>query len=114
MLSTNPDGTITWREPAQIGIATINAKLDTWFVSTNGVDDDDASRGRTAERPYRTVAYALSRISQVGPNDVLNISAGVYEEVFPLTVPAGLTVKGAGLRATKIVPTLLLSRRTAS
>jgi len=105
MLSTNPDGTITWREPAQIGIATINAKLDTWFVSTNGVDDDDASRGRTAERPYKTIAYALSRISQVGPNDVLNISAGVYEEVFPLTVPSGLTVKGAGLRATKIVPT---------
>ena len=105
ILSTDPAGTVTWREPAQIGIATINAKLDTWFVSTNGVDDGDASRGRTPERPYRTIAYALSQISNIGVNDVLNIAAGVYEEVFPLTVPAGLTVKGAGLRATKIMPT---------
>ena len=75
------------------------------FVSTNGVDDGDASRGRTPERPYRTIAYALSQISNIGVNDVLNIAAGVYEETFPLTVPAGLTVKGAGLRATKIMPT---------
>ena len=105
MLSTNPDGTITWREPAQIGIATVNAKLDTWFVSTNGVDDGDASRGRTPERPFRTIGYALSQISNIGVNDVLNIAAGVYQETFPLTVPAGLTVKGAGLRATKIIPT---------
>ena len=105
ILSTDPAGTVTWREPAQIGIATINAKLDTWFVSTNGVDDGDASRGRTPERPYRTIAYALSQISNIGVNDVLNIAAGVYEETFPLTVPAGLTVKGAGLRATKIMPT---------
>jgi hypothetical protein len=111
MLSTNPDGTITWREPAQIGIATINAKLDTWYVSTNGVDDGDASRGRTEERPYRTIAYALSQISNIGTNDILLIAAGVYEEVFPLTVPAGLTVKGAGLRATKICPTVATKQK---
>ena len=105
ILSTDPAGTITWREPAQIGIATINAKLDTWFVSTNGVDDGEPSRGRTPERPFRTIAYALSQISNIGVNDVLNIAAGVYQETFPLNVPAGLTVKGAGLRATKIIPT---------
>ena len=105
MLSTNPNGTITWREPAQIGIATVNAKLDTWYVSTNGVDDGDASRGRTPERPYRTIGYALAQISNIGVNDILQISAGVYQETFPLTIPAGLTVKGAGLRATKIIPT---------
>ena len=105
ILSTDPAGTITWREPAQIGIATINAKLDTWFVSTNGVDDNEPSRGRTPERPFRTIGYALSQISNIGVNDVLNIAAGVYQETFPLTVPAGLTVKGAGLRATKIIPT---------
>ena len=45
------------------------------------------------------------QISNIGVNDVLNIAAGVYQETFPLTVPAGLTVKGAGLRATKIIPT---------
>jgi len=113
MLSTNPDNTLSWKEPAQIGIATINAKLDTWFVSTNGVDDGDASRGRTPERPFRTIAYALSQISNIGVNDVLNIAAGVYQETFPLTVPAGLTVKGAGLRATKIIPTSATKQKDA-
>ena len=113
MLSTNAAGELVWKEPAQIGIATINAKLDTWFVSTNGVDDGDASRGRTAERPFKTIAYALSQIANVGVNDILSIAAGVYEETFPLTVPAGLTVKGAGLRATKIIPTNATKQKDA-
>ena len=113
MLSTNAAGQVVWKEPAQIGIATINAKLDTWFVSTNGVDDGEPSRGRTAERPFRTIAYALSQITSIGVNDVLSIAAGVYQETFPLTVPAGLTIKGAGLRATKVIPTNATKQKDA-
>ena len=113
MLSTNAAGELVWKEPAQIGIATINAKLDTWFVSTNGVDDGEPSRGRTAERPFRTIAYALSQITSIGVNDVLSIAAGVYQETFPLTVPAGLTIKGAGLRATKVIPTNATKQKDA-
>ena len=113
MLSTNAAGELVWKEPAQIGIATINAKLDTWFVSTNGVDDGEPSRGRTAERPFRTIAYALSQITSIGVKDVLSIAAGVYQETFPLTVPAGLTIKGAGLRATKIIPTNATKQKDA-
>ena len=113
ILSTDPAGTITWREPAQIGIATINARTDTWYVSLNGVDDGDASRGRTPERPYRTIKYALQQMTGVGVNEVLNIDAGVYEETFPLTIPAGVTVKGAGLRATKIMPSLATRQKDA-
>ena len=113
ILSTDPAGTITWREPAQIGIATINARTDTWFVSLNGVDDGDASRGRTPERPYRTIKYALAAMTGVGVNEVLQIDAGVYEEIFPLTIPAGVTVKGAGLRATKIMPTTATRQKDA-
>ena len=113
MLSTNAAGQVVWKEPAQIGIATINAKLDTWFVSTNGVDDGEPSRGRTAERPFRTIAYALSQITSIGVNDVLSIAAGVYQETFPLTVPSGLTIKGAGLRATKVIPTNATKQKDA-
>jgi len=113
ILSTDPGGTITWREPAQIGIATINQRTDTWYVSLNGVDDGDASRGRTPERPYRTIKYALQQMTGVGVNEVLNIDAGVYEETFPLTIPAGVTVKGAGLRATKIMPSLATRQKDA-
>ena len=113
ILSTDPAGTITWREPAQIGIATINARTDTWYVSLNGVDDGDASRGRTPERPYRTIKYALQQMTGVGVNEILQIDAGVYEETFPLTIPAGVTVKGAGLRATKIMPSLATRQKDA-
>src|SRR6056300_797719 len=113
ILSTDPGGTITWREPAQIGIATINQRTDTWYVSLNGVDDGDASRGRTPERPYRTIKYALQQMTGVGVNEILQIDAGVYEETFPLTVPAGVTVKGAGLRATKIMPSLATRQKDA-
>jgi hypothetical protein len=113
ILSTDPGGTITWREPAQIGIATINARTDTWYVSLNGVDDGDASRGRTPERPYRTIRYALQQMTGVGVNEILQIDAGVYEETFPLLIPAGVTVKGAGLRATKIMPSLATRQKDA-
>jgi hypothetical protein len=113
ILSTDPGGTITWREPAQIGIATINARTDTWYVSLNGVDDGDASRGRTPERPYRTIKYALAAMTGVGVNEILQIDAGVYEETFPLLIPAGVTVKGAGLRATKIMPTIATRQKDA-
>jgi len=217
MLSTNGSGELEWKEPAQIGIATVNPGDDVWFVDTHGVDDNEPSRGRTDDRPFRTVRYALQRISNRydhtwaggtatnavnvqsgaesgnqkspnaaeydaqygrltlsfasahgmttgdtitldnnsltftcsknghttpetypragidpiagvttavtvvdsdtfyinvnvapnvrGVNETLNIGGGVYEETFPLIVPAGVTVKGNGLRATKIVPT---------
>ena len=217
MLSTNADNTLSWKEPAQIGIATVNPADDVWFVDTHGLDAYDASRGRTKDRPFKTIRYALSRISNryahtynggtatnavnvqsgaesgnqkspngatynehtgeltlsfagahgmttgdtitldnnslsftctmdgntasktyprsgtdpiagvttavtvntttsftinvnrapsvIGVNETLNIGGGVYEETFPLYVPEALTVKGNGLRATKIVPT---------
>ena len=63
MLSTNDAGELVWKEPAQIGIATVNPGDDVWFVGTHGVDDYTASRGRTDDRPFRTIGYALSRIS---------------------------------------------------
>jgi hypothetical protein len=224
MLSTNADGTLSWKEPSQIGIATVNPGTDVWFVSTHGVDDNEPSRGRTDDRPFRTIKYAVQRISNKydhiynggtatnavnvqsgaesgnqkspnaatydaltgnlrlsfasahgmttgdtitldnnslsftcnmdnnatshtypratdpiagvttavtvvdsdtfdlnvnvspnirGINETLNIGGGVYEEVFPITVPAGLTVKGNGLRATKIVPTTATKQKDA-
>ena len=224
MLSTNADGTLSWKEPSQIGIATVNPGTDVWFVSTHGVDDNEPSRGRTDDRPFRTIKYAIQRISNKydhiynggtatnavnvqsgaesgnqkspnaatydaltgnlrlsfasahgmttgdtitldnnslsftcnmdgnatshtypratdpiagvttavtvvdsdtfdlnvnvspnirGINETLNIGGGVYEEAFPITVPAGLTVKGNGLRATKIVPTTATKQKDA-
>ncbi len=95
-------GKLIWQNPQNANISTSFAPGSTYFVAENG---SDANEGNRAERPWRTIGHALANISGIGENDVLNIGAGVYEETFPLTVPEGLTVKGAGLRATKVMPT---------
>lgn len=72
-----------------------------WYVSdSTGVDTNS---GHTETAPLRTVKYALS---QALSGDTVFILPGTYEEIFPLTVPQGVSVIGAGLRSTTIVPTL--------
>jgi len=78
-----------------------------YYVAENG---DDSHYGNHPQDPFASVAHALS----VAATDVSNgelaptihILPGVYTETFPLTVPAGVTVKGESLRSVKIVPTV--------
>jgi hypothetical protein len=95
-------GKLIWQNPQEANISTSFAPGNTYYVAENGSNDNEGDR---PERPWRNVGYALTQISNIGENDVLNIGAGVYQETFPLAVPRGLTVKGAGLRATKVMPT---------
>ena len=94
-------GKVQWLPPDQAGIATVFQPGNTFFVSKNG---DDSSDGLSMEKSFATISYALSQISS-GTNNVLLITAGDYEEVFPLSVPDGLTVKGVGQRAVLVRPT---------
>ena len=94
-------GKLQWLPPDQAGIATVFQPGNTYFVSKNGDDDSD---GLSVEKSFATISYALSQIS-AGTNTVLLITAGEYEEVFPLSVPDGLTVKGVGQRSVYIKPT---------
>ena len=77
----------------------LNSLGNTFYVAENG---SDTSSGNTINDAYLTVAKALSVASS---GDIINVSAGTFAETCPLTVPAGVTVKGAGLRATTIKPT---------
>jgi hypothetical protein len=89
-------------EANTIGSAGVNVILrpgKIWFVATNG---NNANRGNHENSPYATVAKALS-ISASG--DTIHIYPGTYTEVFPLTVPVGVTVKGVSLRSVTIQPT---------
>ena len=79
----------------------ITDELDKIYVQLSG--SDAGGDGTSIAAAYRTVKYALS---QATSGQTIVISPGVYEEVFPLTVPQGVQVIGAGLRATTIVPTL--------
>lgn len=82
------------------GIDLLKADTNIFFVSqTAGSNSND---GRRVNSAFLTVKYALS---QASAGDMIYIMPGEYEEEFPLTVPAGVTVKGSGLRATAIKPT---------
>lgn len=72
---------------------------NTFYVSVNG---NDSYVGDHLHNTYRTIKYALS---QATAGDTVTIFPGVYEEIFPLTVPAGVTVNGAGIRAVTVKPT---------
>ena len=81
------------------GVDLLYYDANVWYVSDSGSDSND---GRRIQSAFFTVKHALS-VAQSG--DCVFVEAGTYSEVFPLTVPQGVTVKGAGLRATVIQPT---------
>lgn len=68
------------------------------YVGTNG---DNANEGDHQSAPYATIAHALSVATS---GDVVYIYPGTYTEITPLLVPAGVHVKGMGLRSVTIVP----------
>ena len=69
------------------------------YVSENG---DDAHTGTHPQDPVASIAQGLS-LATAG--DTVMVTPGVYTEVFPLTVPVGVTLKGAGIRSVTIQPT---------
>ena len=73
---------------------------NTWYVATNG---NDANVGDHQSGPFATVKHALS---QAVSGDTVEIYPGTYTEIFPLTVPVGVTVKGASIRSVTIQPTV--------
>ena len=77
----------------------LNAPGNTYYVATNGLD---THTGDNINQPYRTLAKALSVASD---GDVIHIAAGDYAETCPLTVPAGVTIRGNGMRSVTIRPT---------
>ena len=77
------------------------------YVAENG---DDANSGTHPQDPYASVAQALSAATA---GDTVFIYPGIYTEIFPLTVPVGVTVKGQGLRSVTIQPTVGTNTNTA-
>ena len=82
------------------GINLILPQGNAFYVDPNGNDDNSGSHEND---PFLTLKHALS---QATSGDTIFIFAGTYREEFPLTVPAGVTVRGAGIRAVKVIPTV--------
>ena len=69
------------------------------YVSTTG---SDSNAGVHENNPFLTIKHALSVATS---GTTIYIYPGTYSEIFPMTVPQGVTVKGAGIRAVVIQPT---------
>ena len=70
------------------------------YVSKNG---NDSSSGTHENDPFLTVKKALT-VATTGTT--IYVYPGTYTEVFPLTIPVGVTLKGAGIRSVTIQPTV--------
>ena len=71
-----------------------------YYVAENG---DDNSDGDHPQAPYASIQKALSVATS---GDTIHIYPGEYTEVFPMTVPVGVTVKGHSIRSVNISPTV--------
>jgi len=70
-----------------------------YYVQANGSDSNDGLREASA---FLTLSKALSVVTSGG---TVIVGPGTFSETFPLTIPQGVTVRGAGIRATVIQPT---------
>lgn len=81
------------------GIDLVLRQGNIYYVAENG---NDSATGNHPQDPFASIKYALS---EAASGDTIHIYPGIYAEIFPLTIPVGVTVKGQGIRSVKIVPT---------
>jgi len=75
---------------------------DTIYVQTNGVDDIGYG---TKESPFRTIRYACEYVEDNFPPltpTKIYVSTGRFDEVGPISIPAGCVVMGDELRSTSV------------
>jgi hypothetical protein len=77
----------------------LNEVVKVYYVSLDGVDA--AGRGTTLNSPWRTIRYACQNIT--GPATIF-IKTGHYEEILPISIPAGVALVGDELRSVSIGP----------
>jgi len=82
----------------------INTDTDIVYVGRHG--KDKKGYGVASDKPFRTVKYACQYIEDnfqpLKPAKV-SVATGRFEEIGPITVPAGCVVMGDELRATKVI-----------
>ena len=78
-----------------------------YYVAENG---SDALTGTHPNDPHGSLKHALT---QATSGDTIHIYPGVYQEIFPMTVPEGVTVKGHSMRSVNITPTVATNSNDA-
>ena len=72
------------------------------FVAENG---DDSNVGDHQNGPFASLSAALND-SRCVPGTTVYVYPGVYEEITPLVVPAGVSISGVSIRSCVIKPAL--------
>jgi len=90
------------------GVDLLNYDKNVWYVS-----DDSGSDTNTGHRPldpFKTLGHALMMADE---GDTVYLLTGTYTEQFPLTIPPGVSIRGAGLREVFVQPTTATNTQTA-
>ena len=91
-----------------------NGQGKTWYVATVGSDTTTLANGGAAgkhpDTPFLTITKALTTATS---GDTIIVAPGEYQEVFPMTVPDGITLRGTNLRSTQVKPTGPTASNTA-
>jgi hypothetical protein len=103
----NVGGTAYVQGSPVLTLANLSVNTLTFYVSVS--NGNDSNNGLSSLQPFATIGKALSVASN---GSEVYIDAGTYTETFPLTVPAGVTVRGAGLRSTIVQPTSITNTQT--
>ncbi len=85
----------------------------TFWVQPNGLDENPAiypQAGRQLWTAFASIKHAL-KFATFG--DTVLVQPGEYEEIFPLIIPKGVSLRGSGLRETQIFPTLATNHKDA-
>ncbi len=105
--STVYAGTVQADEIAIDGIDLNLRQGNIFYVAENG---NDVNTGTHPNDPYASISQALT---QATDGDTVHIYPGTYQEVFPMTIPAGVTVKGHSMRGVNITPTAITQNNDA-
>ena len=80
------------------GVNLTQRQGNTWYVSKNG---NDTNYGDHEASTFLTLKHTLENPS-IQSGDTVIIYPGTYEEITPLVVPQGVSIKGTSLRSVKI------------
>jgi hypothetical protein len=93
-------GTVTTSSLVVDGVDIALRQGNIYYVAENG---NDSYSGDHPNDPFGSIKHAIG-VATAG--DVVHIYPGTYTEIFPITVPTGVTVKGHSLRSVNIKPTV--------
>jgi len=93
-------GTVTTDSITVDGVDIALRQGNLYYVSENGLD---SYSGDHPNDPFATIKHALT---QATSGDTVHIYPGIYQEILPMTIPAGVTIKGHSMRSVNITPTV--------